>query len=219
MARLAEYLKPFALMLGSEAHVHFDRVAEGSSVCTASVEPHAAPKVRERVNGVVNGTAPKAAIRAYADINDLLLADNAIAHIALNGRNVIEFPGRRRAARETIGPVRRATPIEGQIFSIGGKDETMNVYLNDGQNELKCVVSVELARRLGPHLRGPRIRLFGQGLWYRVDDDWQMRSFTAADFMVLDDAPLNATLQAIRETLSGVEPDDFIATMAELRHG
>jgi len=55
MSRLADYLKPFSVMLGSEAHVHFEGVADGSA---ASVEPHAAPKVRERINGVVAGSAP-----------------------------------------------------------------------------------------------------------------------------------------------------------------
>jgi len=219
MARLADYLKPFSIMLGSEAHVHFDRVADGSAECRASVEPHAAPKVRERVNGVVAGIAPKTAMKARDDIDDLLLEDNAIGHVAINGRNVVEFPGRMRAAKETIGPVRRGTSIEGQIFSIGGKDETINVHLNDGQQEIKCVVSVELARRLGPHLRGPRVRFFGQGLWYRVDGVWQMKGFTADDFTPLPDTPLDVTLKSIQATLSGINASEFLATMADLREG
>jgi hypothetical protein len=219
MARLADYLKPFSVMLGSEAHVHFDRVADGSAECRASVEPHAAPKVRERVNSVVAGSAPKMAMKAHGDIDDLLLEDNAVGHIAINGRNVIEFPGRMRAAKETIGPVRRRTSIEGQIFSIGGKDETINVHLNDGQQEIKCVVSVELARRLGPHLRGPRIRCFGHGFWYRIDGVWQMKGFTAEDFTPLSDTPLDGTLKSIQSTLSGISANEFLATMAELREG
>lgn len=219
MARLADYLKPFAAMLGSEAHVHFERVADGSAECKAFVEPHAAPKVRERVNGVAAGSAPKVAMNAHGAIDDLLLEDNAVAHVALNGRNVIEFPGRMRAAHETIGPVRRATSIEGQIFSIGGKDETINVYLNDGQREIKCVVSVELARRLGTHLRGARIRFFGQGMWYRIDGSWQMKGFTADDFTPLDEAPLDGTIKSIQATFLGIDAKEFLATMLELREG
>lgn len=102
---------------------------------------------------------------------------------------------------------------------IGGKDDTMNVYLNDGRRDIKCVVSVELARRLGPYLRGPRIRFFGQGIWYRFDENWELKSFTASDFTPLEEKPLNATLESLRGTLAGIDVDDFLATMQELREG
>ncbi|MEO8126585.1 MAG: hypothetical protein ABI822_05790 [Bryobacteraceae bacterium] len=158
-------------------------------------------------------------MNAHSAIDALLLEDNAVAHVAFNGRNVIEFPGRMRAACETIGPVRRATSIEGQIFSIGGKDETINVYLIDGQLEHKCVVSVELARRLGTHLRGARIRFFGQGMWYRVDSVWQMKTFTADDFIPLDEESLDGAVKSIQATLSGIDAEEFLAAMLELREG
>lgn len=219
MARLADYLKAFSAMLGSEAHVHFERVRDGSAECLAFVESHAAPKVKERVDSVAAGSGPKVAMKAHSEIDDLLLEDNAVAHVAFNGRNIIEFPGRMRAAKETIGPVRRTASIEGQVFLIGGKDDTMNVYLNDGRHEIKCVVSVELARRLGPHMRGPRIRFFGEGVWYRVDGRWELKSFTASDFTPLDEKSLDATLGSLRSTLSGIDADDFLATMQELREG
>lgn len=219
MSRLADYLKPFAVMLGSEAHVHFEQVAEGSAECRASIEPHAAPKVRERMSSIVAGNAPKAAMKARGDIDELLLQDNAIGHVSIDGRNIIEFPGRMRAPREMIGPVKRATSIEGQIFSIGGKDESMNVHLSDGHHEIKCVVSVDVARRLGTYLRGPRIRFFGQGVWYRIDGSWEMKAFTANNFTPLESASFDGALRSIQETLTGIDPNAFLATMLELREG
>lgn len=219
MNRLAEYLKPFALLLGNEAHVHFQGVKEGSANCLALIEPHAAPKVKERLDHVVSKTAPRVAMKAHQDIDNLLLEDNALGYVALDGRNVIEFPGRMRAAQETIGPVRRSTSIEGQIYMIGGKDDTINVYLNEGHRETKCVVSVDLARRLGPHLRGPRIRFFGHGIWYRVDGSWEMKTFAAEDFLALDEKPLPETLKNIQANYSDVEPTEFMAAMQELREG
>jgi hypothetical protein len=86
MSRLAEYLKPFAAMLGGEANVHFDRVFEGSAACSAFVEPQDAPKVRERVQGISSKTAPKSAMKAYADIDDLLAKDNASRCLQADGR-------------------------------------------------------------------------------------------------------------------------------------
>ena len=217
MSRLADYLKPFSAMLGSDANVHFDGVGEGSAVLRAHVDPPAAPKVHERVHAVASRTAPKAAMRAFSEIDELLAKDNAVGHVAVAGQNVILFPGRLRAARETIGPVRRSTSVEGQIYSIGGKDDTINVHLQNGDEDIRCEVSVALARELGPHLRGRRTRLFGSGMYFRVDGVWQRRNFTATEFILLDESPLADTITSIREMLKGVDADTFMSTMAELR--
>jgi hypothetical protein len=107
----------------------------------------------------------------------------------------------------------------GQIFSIGGKDETINVQLKDGERELRCVVPISLARDLGPHLRGGKVRLFGRGFWSRVDGYWTMKSFAAETFVVLDQKSLHSSIATIRKHLEGVDPDDFMSTMNELRHG
>jgi len=218
MSRLAEYLKPFAAMLGSEANVHFEKLAEGSAQCHAFADLAAAPKVNERLRAIPSGTAPKPAMRAYTEIDDLLAKDNAIGYVAIGGQNVIEFPGRRRAEQEIIGPVRRSTSIDGQVYSIAGKDETINIHLRNGDDDLRCVVPVALARKLGPHLLGAFVRLFGSGLWSRINGEWQMKTFTADDFVVLDDAPLQGTLASIGKVLEGTSADLVASTIGELRH-
>jgi hypothetical protein len=217
MSRLADYLKPFSVMLGSEANVHFDRVGEGSAALNAYVDQPAAPKVQERIHAVASGTAPKSAMKAFSEIDDLMAKDNAIGHVALGKQSVIVFPGRLRAAHETIGPVRRTTSVEGQVYSIGGKDDTINVHLQNGDDEIRCVVSVAMARDLGKHLRGSKVRLFGSGLYFRVDGVWQRKSFTATDFVPLNESPLATVLASVQNVFSGVDANDFMATMLELR--
>jgi hypothetical protein len=219
MARLADYLKPFSAMLGCEESIHFIKVGPGSSDCLARVDAPAYPKVKERLGLVATGDAPKLAMEAHGRIDELLATDNAIGYVKINGHNVIEFPGRRRAPQEVLGPVRRSTSIDGQIFSIGGKDETINVHLRDGSQEVKCVVSISLARDLGPHLRGCKVRLSGSGFWWRIDGKWTMKNFTADSFLVLNQSSLQGTITSIRKALVGVEPNEFMATMLELRNG
>lgn len=218
MARLATYLEKLALLLGNEAHVHFSHVGAGSAECHAFVDPPAIPKIRDRANAVNDGTAPRAAMRAHQAIDDLLAEDNAIGELRFGKTKVIDFPGRRRMVHEEIGPVQRTAVVDGQIFSIGGRDETINVHLRNGNEETKCVVSVELARKLAPHLLGGKIRLIGRGIWYRTDGQWHMRNFTAGEFTVLDERSLPTTLADIRDTLSGVSADEFLAAMEGLRH-
>lgn len=217
MSRLADYLKPFSTMLGSEANVHFDKVGDGSAALQARIDQPAAPKVYDRVHAVASGTGPKSAMRAFTEIDDLLAKDNAVGYVALGKQKVILFPGRLRAALETIGPVKRNTSVDGQIYSIGGKDETINIHLQNGEEEIRCVVSVALARELGPYLRGQKVRLFGSGVYLRVDGIWQRKSFTATDFVLLDESSLIKTLTSIREVFAGVEVESFMTTMLELR--
>ena len=158
-------------------------------------------------------------MRARQEIDDLLAEDNAIGHVALGEARVVEFPGRRRAAHEKIGPVRRATAAEGQIFSIGGKDETINVHLRNKAEEIRAEVSIALARDLAPYFLTGRVRLYGEGDWYRIDGIWTRSNFTATAFVPLNGHSLADAVDSLREVFSGVAPDGFISAMAELRRG
>jgi hypothetical protein len=217
MARFAEYVEQFAALLGNESEVHFARVTSGSCVLTALADEPSLPKIRDRANRVKDGTAAAAAARAHTAIDNLLASDNAIGAIYIGGAKVIEFPGRRRSAREEIGPVAKRSTIDGQIFSIGGKDDTINVQLRDGERDLRCVVSIDLARALARHLLGGRLRLSGLGQWYRSDGSWSMKSLVVDSFLELNEATFSAAIDRIGAAFSEVSPEDFMKTMQELR--
>ncbi len=217
MARLAAYMREFAILLGSEERVHFSRVKKGSACLVAFPDDQAAPKVRARLEEVVALTAPRPALKARQDLDDLMANDNAIGHIEFDGARVIEFPGRLRPVQERIGPVRRATSVEGEIYQIGGKDETINVHLRGKTGEIRAEVSIALARKLAPYLLLGKVRLFGEGEWYRVNAQWERQNFTAIDFTPLDGHSLPDALREMQEMFAGVTPDEFASTMAELR--
>ena len=217
MSRLAEYLAQFAALLGNEANVHFSKLTKGSSNCKAYADEQAVPKVRERVESVVSGTAPKPAMKAHKDIDDLLAQDNTTGGVYFGGQKLIEFPGRRRAHQEKIGPVNRSTSIDGQIFMIGGRDETINVHLRNKDKILKCEVSIDLARRLAPYFLTGSVRLFGHGDWYRIDSNWEMGNFTATDFVPLERKTLGETIEGVRQIFSGLDANKFLSDMDGLR--
>jgi hypothetical protein len=219
MARLAQYLAQFSELLGHEANVHFSRLMKGSAKCKAFADAQVVPKIRERVESVVDGSAPRQALKAHGAIDDLLAADNAIGGVSLGKERVIEFPGRRRSHKERIGPVHRSTSIEGQIFSLGGKDNTINVHLRHKDQAYRCEVSIELARKLAPYFLNGAVRLFGQGDWYRVDSVWQMANFTAIDFVPLESTKLSESINDLREVFATVSGEDFLRTMEDLRRG
>jgi hypothetical protein len=217
MVRLAAYMREFAILLGSEERVHFSKVKKGSTRLAAYPDDQAAPKVKARLEEIVASTAPRMALKARQDLDDLMASDNAIGHLEMDGALVIEFPGRLRPAQQRIGPVRRSTSIEGQIYQIGGKDETINVHLRGKDGEIRAEVSIELARRLAPHLLLGRVRLFGEGEWYRVNDTWERHNFTAVDFAPLATHSLPEALGEMRQLFENVAPDDYVSLVAELR--
>ena len=156
-------------------------------------------------------------MKASDEIDDMMAKDNATGHLSVGGNKIIEFPGRLRPTPETVGPVKRNASVDGHIYSIGGKDDTINVHLLDGEEEIKCVVSVALAKALAPHLRGQKIRLFGSGLYNRVDGLWQRKSFVATDFVMLGDSSLAFDLNSIRSLFADIDPASFMSAMSELR--
>lgn len=218
MFRLAEYMRNFAELLGNEEHVHFTRLKKGSTRLAAFPDPEAAPKIKVRLDEIVEGKAPQPAVKAHGRLDDLLASDNAIGHIEYAGARVIDFPGRRRPKPEKIGPIRRSTSVEGQIFQIGGKGQTINVHLRgkDG-DDVRVEVSITLARQLAPYLLSGEVRLFGEGDWYRINAQWERHNFTALGFSYLSTASLSDSIQHIRNIFADVDPNDFSATMAELR--
>jgi predicted ATPase len=59
MARLAEYMREVAALLGEPERVHFARLEAGSAVLVSKIEARVGPKVAARVNGLKDGTAPR----------------------------------------------------------------------------------------------------------------------------------------------------------------
>jgi len=218
MSRLAAYMREFAILLGSEERVHFKRLKRGSACIVAFPDEQAIPKVSARLDEVVERTAPREALRAQSEIDDLLADDNAIGHVEREGARIIEFPGRLRPAQEKIGPVRRSASLEGMVYQIGGKDETINVHMRGREGEMRAEVSIELARRLAPYLLFGKVRIFGEGEWYRVNGKWQRHRFTGTDFTPLEKHSLSDALREIQQAaFAGVDPDDFSSTMEQLR--
>jgi hypothetical protein len=219
MERLAKYLHELAGLLGSEASVHFDRVAPGSARLVTIPDQTAIPKIEKRLLEVGIGTASKTALAAHKNIDDLLADDNAVGHIAKGKAKLVIFPGRNRPKPDIIGPIRRAASVEGQIFLIGGKDETINIHLRQKAEEIKIEVSVALAKRLVPFFLGQTIRLTGEGDWYRIDGRWTRKTFAAFDFVPLEEHSMQEAVSQVRSIFAGIDGSGIEIAMNELRYG
>jgi len=221
MRRLAEYVAAFAKLLGEETNVHFGGVENGSAVLVASVDQPARLKVADRVRGVRDGTAAKDVLKTFHDLDDMFREDNATAALIGDVDNVVvSFPGRTRAEPLVFGPFRQEGTLDGQVYRIGGKDETKRVHIRDGALEFTELVTTEaIALRLRHHLFGGTLRFHGHGTWYRRGDGtWQLKNFRIADFEQLDDRPLGevvASLRKVKGNRWNEVPDSVSALLAE----
>lgn len=226
MSRLAEYMSDLATLLGNRDRVHFSRLEPGSTTIVHLVELEADPKVRERITCVRLRTAPEDAIEAYSRINKKLRDDNGRGFVegpeGIDGlkKKIIEFPGKDRTESDKFDSISQPGSLDGMLIRIGGRDETVPIYLEEGDEIHRCNANRAMAKRLARFLYDV-VRVRGVGKWNRDDfGNWVMEEFRINDFEKLDALPLREAVVNLRNIKSDIQNmDDPIAELNKLRHG
>ena len=222
MAKLAEYLTDFAALLGRENAVHFLGLETGSTRLAARVEFEDVPKVRARLQEVWRGHAARDAARVFAQIDDRLANDNATGRIFVQDSEgaaeaeLLSFPGRDRPRAQSYGPFTQEGSLDGVLISVGGKDETVPLRLQNGDVvHANCETTRAIARELGRHLFEP-IRVHGSGRWMREGDGtWTLRGFRVHGFDILGKDSLRDSVAALR-AVRGSGWKDMDSPLSEL---
>jgi hypothetical protein len=222
MVKLAEYMADFAALLGKENAVHFAGLEDGSTKIAARVEFEDVPKVTTRLHDIRRGTPPKDAARIFEQIDKRLANDNATGRIYVEGEEgtapaeLLTFPGRERPKAQSYGPFAQEGTLDGILISVGGKDETVPLRLQNGDTTYSnCDTTRTIARELGKHLFEP-IRIYGTGRWMReTDNTWTLIRFRVHRFEVLGKDSLRDTVTALR-AVRGSGWKDMADPLAEL---
>ena len=180
------------------------------------------PKVRNRLNDLRRGGAPKDAAKLFAQIDARLANDNATGSIFFDGEDgaapadILTFPGRDRPKAQSYGPFTQEGSLDGLLISVGGKDETVPLRLQNGETVYaNCDTTRAIARDLGKHLFEP-IRIHGTGRWTReTDGTWTLLRFRVARFDVLEKDSLHDSITALR-AVRGSGWKDIVDPLAEL---
>jgi hypothetical protein len=222
MAKLAEYMADFAALLGKDNAVHFAGIERGSTKIAARVEFEDVPKVTTRLHDIRRGTPPRDAAKIFEQIDDRLANDNAIGRILVDGENgaapaeLLAFPGRTRPKVQSYGPFNQDGHLDGVLISVGGKDETISIRLQNGETiYANCDTTRTIARELGKHLFEP-VRIHGSGRWTReADGKWTLLRFRVHRFDVLGSVSLRDTVTALR-AVPGSGWEEQVDPLAEL---
>jgi hypothetical protein len=219
MARLAEYMRELALLLGEPERVHFARIDRGSAVLVSKIDPPAVWTVHERVEGLIDGTAPEDVRTAFRKLDMMLANDNAVGRLVGPLAEVIEFPGRMRPKPQVYGPFNQDGTLDGRLVRIGGRTKDIRALLDDGHRVYPCVVIKEQAKRLAAHLF-ETVRVTGRGRWTREEDGhWKLHGFKVLSFEVLSERPLAEVVAELRRVQGSgwSEMEDPYEEMARLR--
>ena len=222
--RLGAYLVELAKLYGEASSVQFHRLRKGSAILVSRVLDTAAPKVERRLASIRTGEAPKDAVEAYRRLDDMLAEDNAIATLRPGkGCEVIAFPGRTRPQPIEYGPIREEGFIEGEIVRIGGRDKSVHITLQSGDDVYTNIeTNRDTARELGKLLYGPVVRFWGTGTWRRSGEgEWALERFVVARFEEIAERDFAAALPDLR-AVHGSEwnlVDDPVAALLASRQG
>jgi hypothetical protein len=222
MSRLAEYVSDLAKMFGNNNSVHLLKIDQGSTVPVIMVEWEAEPKVRDRIRAIKSHEAPDEAQQAAKDIDRRLLQDNAKAILVdPAGGKLYRFPGREAATKLEFGPVSQTGAFQGVPIKIGGENDPVPVHLEDGRDKYIVLARRSLAKDIAQHLFTSVVRVEGAGRWIRhTDGEWEMLSFHANSFSVIEDADIRKNISELRN-LSGnwKKLDDPLTELEQIRRG
>ncbi|MBK5004111.1 hypothetical protein IAE38_000715 [Pseudomonas sp. S32] len=207
MKRLAEYLRALAALYGCEDSVHFDRVETGSAQLKSFVEEKAFPLIMNQVREVSGGLGKKSAVTAYKTLAGYMAADGTGASIRSGGAQIFQFP----RVKPEEPPLRLIKPssIQGRLYSVGGKDETVPVRIEGSDNEsLLCEADVAVAERLAQLLFKP-VRLHGKGEWVRSEGGaWKLVKLKVSTFEKLEDIGFKEAIARLK-AVGGVDWNDM----------
>jgi hypothetical protein len=222
MARLAEYMRQFAIVLGETDRVHFEKVVAGSATVRALVEYAAVPAVNMRVRTASAGRGPNEAIFALGALDKMLAADDSsgsIRRIEADEREeeMIRLLGADRELAPVFGPISQATTLDGKVIRVGGRQQEVPVHIETRTGiESHCFATRAMAKEFGKRLFDGEFRFYGDGKWLRDETGkWKLQRFNITRFEPLDESTLSDALMSLR----AIEGRDWSKTdpWAELR--
>jgi len=220
MARLAQYMRNLAALLGHDTAVHFETLKLGSTQLVTRVDHEDAPKVAAHIAQIKAGEASPETIRAQTEIDCLLADDNATGFVYEDDNEsakVIDFPGVTRPRPTTYGPFNQEGSLDGILVSVSGADQTVHLQLQNGDIKYTGIeTNRDTARRLARHMYEP-VRIVGTGRWLRdQDSNWVLKKFRVDSYSVLAADDLKDVIDQMRE-IEGSEWKDMEDPIGRLR--
>lgn len=223
MDRLADYMREFAKLLGTENQPIFRGIRAASTGIQAAIPPahQRAAYIRLQTARSAPDSKGAQALRAI----EAMMAQDQIKHAEmLNASRKVMFHLDAPAINDPVeAQIQQAGTVDGTITGIIGADDTMHLHLRDylGRDLRLVVRNEDLARHLLSHFRLGVVRVFVHGTWIRTDQGWvpDNNKCTVDRFEALEDTSPLEIFDAIRAIPGNGWKDlpDAAAAWRELR--
>jgi hypothetical protein len=213
MARLAEYMREFASLLGQTEHVNFARVEKGSTKLVAKVDAGApVRRAQSRIYAVRDRRAPADAMRSYHRINEMLAEDDGRARVTFGTAAILRFPGKPTVAEKPVSMVDTAT-ITGRLYALIEEQSGQlkaRIRPRNAANYIACTASGSIGKELRKYFQ-EAVRVHGRGKWIRRETgEWQCESLHITEVHPVKDRTLREAIDALR-TIEADWSDDPLA--------
>jgi hypothetical protein len=203
LAKLAEYLKEFANLLGEAQRPVFGGIVKGSALLRSAVEANTNPGVHLRLVEAKSDPETSAG-KCAGNIEKMLERDSLNGQIEdRSGAVIYEFRPKKKileAQKEYI--VHDTGIIDGIVVGITGVDDTVHIKLQatTGGTQSVVVRDIGTARQLAHHFRAGPVRMHVHGTWKRTaQGNWEPNSLYVDHFEELDDKTAKEILQELGE--------------------
>lgn len=198
IARLAQYLAALSELYGSPEHVHFEAVERGSAKLKSRASDSSYQPIVKRARQAERGVGVKSAISAFVRLGELMAEDGVTGTVVSGSATIIKFP--RASKRPEPLVITEQSSVQGMLYSVGGKDETVPVRLEGADGEtLMCESSQDMARQLGQHLYS-QVRVTGSGEWVRGEQGaWRLKKLVIESYELLQKGTLRSAIEQLRE--------------------
>ncbi|XKH02220.1 hypothetical protein LG325_05405 [Marinobacter nauticus] len=204
MKRLGQYIGCLSDMLGEVEHVHFDSIEEGSAKLNVDIEDLYYQKVLTHVREVPNGMGTKRQQSAYRNLGKLMDQDGTGGAI-LNDTDTKILSFKKRSDDEKPLVVNKPGSVQGRLYRVGGKDDTIPVSLEGANGEtLRCEASIDIAQALSA-LLFKQVRVSGHGTWERSPEGvWKLKKLRIESYQELDTDKIGGVVGRL-QTIGGLK--------------
>jgi hypothetical protein len=218
MARLAEYMQQFAVMLGEVDDVRFVRVDKACTQLVAKVRMgRAAQRVQSRVYAVRDRRAPAPAMNAYRRLGYMVREDKGTARVTFGSAAILRFTSGEAQSAETISIVDQTTVV-GRLYAlIEEPNGTVKARIRpqNGDKYISCTADGAVAKDLGKYFMDA-VRLFGRGNWTRTEnEEWVCDNLHILKVDPVKEVSLREAINALR-AIEAHWPDDPLGDWAEM---
>ncbi|WP_447044081.1 hypothetical protein [Vreelandella sp. H-I2] len=196
---LSKYLQYLDKLYGGKEVKHLQAVEKGCACLKIALDEKDYPMALQHLKQAYEGKAPKVYMDAYESLLNQIDKDGYKADVYAGSNKIIALPSQRNREENQLLTQNMACSVKGRLYSVGGKDDSIPVRLEDLDG--KTIIGEtgqDLARQLGGDLF-KHIHAQGDGEWVeQPDGGWSLRKIYIVSYQVIENVDAKKAFENLK---------------------